>query len=118
MKSKYCVNESAGLLQSYEHHDYMELLNSENGCTAGCRTGLLYYRQTEFIQGGVHEDQEGFYVLEGHGEARVGSSEFEISEGSSFIAPAGKPHFICRDADCEYVKLFFFHAAAEPNKIK
>ncbi len=113
MEALYCRNESHGELQQFEHHDYMELLNQENGCAAGCRTGLLYYRQTEFIQGGVHDDQEGFYVLEGSGRAKVGECEFSISPGSSFIAPAGKEHYICRDEDCPYVKLFFFHAAAE-----
>lgn len=99
------------MLQSFEHHDYVELLNAENDCRAGCRTGILYYRQTEFIQGGVHEDQEGFFVIEGHGRAKVGDSEFAIGPGCSFIAPAGKEHYICRDDDCPFVKLFFFHAA-------
>lgn len=96
----------------FEYHDYIELLNDENGCVNGCQTGLLWYRQTEFIQGGVHEDQEGFFVLEGHGRALVGDSEFAISEGSNFIAPAGERHYICRDEDCPYIKLFFFHAAS------
>lgn len=109
----YYKNESDAQHQQFEHHDYAELLNQDNGCVASCRTGLLYYRQTSFIQGGVHEDQEGFYVLEGSGRARVGEQEFPISPGSCFIAPAGKEHYICRDETCDYVKLFFFHAAVK-----
>ena len=113
MAALYCKHEREGQLRHFEHHDYMELLNSVNGCTAQCRSGLLYYRQTAFLQGGVHDDQEGFYVLEGHGRAKVGDCEFPISPGSCFVAPAGKEHYICRDGDCPYVKLFFFHAAAD-----
>lgn len=97
----------------FEHHDYLELLNKSFGCVSGCRAGLLLYRQTEFIQGGVHEDQEGFYVLEGRGYAKVGNEEFPIEEGSCFIAPAGMHHYICRALDCPYIKLFFFHAATD-----
>lgn len=112
-KSKFCVNAAEAETLSFEYHDYVELLGESNGCTAGCRTGLLSYRQTEFIQGGVHDDQEGFYVLEGHGWAKVGEDEFPIAPGSSFIAPAGLWHYIRRDDDCPCVKLFFFHAAVE-----
>lgn len=112
-KSKFCLNATEAQTLSFEHHDYVELLTEANGCSAGCRTGLLIYRQTEFIQGGVHDDQEGFYVLEGHGKAKVGDDVFDIGPGCSFIAPAGMWHYICRDESCPYIKLFFFHAAVE-----
>lgn len=111
MKPKYCNTASEAVTQSFEHHDYIELLNKENGCAAGCCAGILVYRQTEFIQGGVHDDQEGFYVLEGCGMAKVGDSEFPIAPGSCFIAPAGKYHYVRRDPDCPCVRLFFFHAS-------
>lgn len=111
--SGFEVNEKEQVYQHFEHHDYLELLGEENGCRAGCRTGLLVYRQTEFIQGGVHEDQEGFYVLEGRGRAKVGEEVFSLEPGTSFIAPAGMEHYICRDADCPYIKLFFFHAFSD-----
>lgn len=97
----------------FENHDFTDLITSENGCTAGCHAGLLSYRQTDFIQGGVHDDQEGFYVLEGRGRAKVGDSVFPIEPGSCFIAPAGSYHYICRDENSVPVKLFFFHAAAD-----
>jgi len=112
-KSKFCLNASEAQTLSFEHHDYVELLTADNGCSAGCRTGLLSYRQTEFIQGGVHDDQEGFYVIEGTGRAKVGDDEFAIGPGSSFIAPAGMWHYIARDESCPCVKLFFFHAAVD-----
>lgn len=114
--AEYCRNEQDGELIRFENHDYMELLIDKNGCRAGCRTGLLYYRQTEYIQGGVHDDQEGFFVLEGNGWAKMGEREFPIAPGSSFIAPAGMWHYIRRNQNCPYVKLFFFHAYARESE--
>ena len=95
----------------FKEYEYIPLLTEENGCQAGCRTGLLVYTQVEYIQGGTHEDQEGFYVLEGAGRALVGESEFPLSPGTCFIVPPGFYHSIKRDIPCEYIKMFFFHAA-------
>lgn len=95
----------------FPSHDFQDLLTTQNGCVAGCHAGILSYRQIEFLQGGTHEDQEGFFVLEGSGFARVGGETFPLRPGTAFLAPAGVPHFIRRDDSCEAVKLFFFHAA-------
>ena len=92
-------------------HDFISLLEEENGCLAGCHTGLLFYRQEDYLQGGTHEDQEGFYVLEGTGMALVGEEEFPLKPGCCFIVPPGFYHAIKKDKDSEGVKLFFFHAA-------
>ena len=43
-------------------------LTEKNGCTNGCASGTTIYASTQFSdRPGVHEDQEGFYVLEGEG---------------------------------------------------
>jgi len=105
------VNQSEVPPVKYEEYDYIALLSEENGCQAGCRTGLLLYRQEEYRQGGVHEDQEGFFVLEGTGKALVGEREFSLSPGSCFIVPPGLYHSIKKDQTCKFIKLFFFHAA-------
>lgn len=99
--------------QVFDTHDFALLLGADDGCTAGCCAGVLDYRQTEFLQGGVHEDQEVFFVLEGSGEAKIGQLVFPIREGTAFVAPAGQRHFIRRSPDCSHVKLFFVHAAAK-----
>jgi quercetin dioxygenase-like cupin family protein len=95
----------------YEEYEFIPLLEEDNGCRAGCRTGLLKYTQKEYKQGGVHEDQEGFFVLEGTGKALVGEDEIPLSPGTCFIVPPGLYHSIKRDETCDYIKLFFFHAA-------
>ena len=106
------VHRSGATPVRYAEYDYIPLLGAEHGCTAGCRTGLLMYTQEEFRQGGVHDDQEGFYVLEGTGAARVGDQEFPLSPGACFIVPPGQWHSIRKDASCDRITLFFFHAAA------
>lgn len=105
------VNQADISPVKFDEYDYVPLLAEENGCQAGCRSGLLMYTQLEYIQGGVHEDQEGFYVLEGTGKALVGENEFPLSPGICFIVPPGFYHAIKRDAECSNIKLFFFHAA-------
>lgn len=105
------VNQSEISPVKFEEYDYIPLLSEENGCLAGCRTGLLLYTQEEYRQGGVHEDQEGFFVLDGRGKAIVGEKEMTLSPGSCFIVPPGLYHSIKKDPTCNQIKLFFFHAA-------
>ena len=43
-------------------------LTAENGCTNGCASGTTIYASNEFSdKPGVHNDQEGFYVLVARG---------------------------------------------------
>lgn len=108
---KFFVDQADISPSKLDTHEYVPLLTAENGCQAGCRTGLLTYTQLEYITGGVHDDQEVFYVLEGNGKALVGENEFPLYPGICFIAPPGYYHSIKRSVECDYVKLFFFHAA-------
>ena len=86
------------------------ILDEKNGCINGCKTGISIYDNTEYKKGGVHEDQEGFYVLEGKGFALFGEEEHEIYPGMTMIAPAGVKHQIKRNEDSEAIKIFYFHA--------
>ena len=87
-------------------------LTAENGCLGGCTSGTTIYAGYEFsAHPGVHEDQEGFYVLEGEGYARLGDLEFPIEAGDSFIALPGVPHTIKTKPGCQPVKVFWFHNA-------
>jgi len=88
-----------------------DVLTQENGCVAGCKAGFTFYENTEFSKGGVHDDQEGFLVLEGSGRARFGYQEFDVYPGLTMIAPAGVSHSIKKNADSVPVKVFWFHSA-------
>lgn len=105
--AEYCRNEQDGELIRFENHDYMELLTDKNGCRAGCRTGLLYYRQTEYIQGGVHDDQEGFFVLEGNGWAKMGEREFPIAPGFKLHSTSGNVALYPQKSKLSLCKIIF-----------
>jgi len=87
------------------------LLTEEQGCVKGCCAGISTYGDTEYGKGGVHDDQEGFFVLSGHGMVKLGEEEYPIKAGSAFMAPAGVFHTMKRDADSEPVQVFWFHSA-------
>lgn len=87
-------------------------LTAENGCTNGCGSGITVYGNTEFsAKPGCHDDQEGFYVLEGEGYAKLDDLEFPIKAGDSFVALAGVRHTIRTKEEDKPVKVFWFHSA-------
>ena len=87
------------------------LLTADNGCQAGMCSGITVYSSYEYKKPGVHEDQEGFFVLEGEGFAKLGDEEFAIKKGDSFVAGVGVPHAVKTKEGCEPVKVFWFHSA-------
>lgn len=97
-------------IQGEGHVSYF-LLDEKNGCVAGCKTGVSVYALSEYNKPGVHDDQEGFYVVEGSGWAKVGDEEFPIEPGGSFIVPAHKEHSVKKDPDSGPLMVFWFHAA-------
>ena len=94
----------------FDGHPSYSLLDEKNGCVAGCAAGVSIYLDNEYNKPGVHEDQEGFFVFEGSGWAKVGDQEFKIATGSAFMAPKGVPHSIKKDETAENVKVFWFHS--------
>ena len=86
-------------------------LTEENGCMNGCASGTTIYEDHEFSKHpGRHKDQEGFYVLEGEGYAKLDDLEFPIKAGDSFIALPGVAHTIKTKPGCDPVKVFWFHS--------
>jgi len=89
-----------------------KLLTEENGCVAGCCSGISIYNSLEFNNNaGCHKDQEGFFVLEGEGFAKLDDLVFPITQGDSFIAAAGVKHTIKTSCDHKPVKVFWFHSS-------
>jgi quercetin dioxygenase-like cupin family protein len=97
--------------KSAGHHKGGTLIDSSHGAVNGFSIGISYYDDEAYGQPGSHEDQEGFYVLEGKGVARVGDEEFNIAPGVSFIAHAGVPHTIRKISDSKPVKMLWCHGA-------
>lgn len=107
----YITFEEVIKTQGEDAHGY-KLLTEANGCVAGCCSGISIYDSEEFSQRpGRHRDQEGFFVLEGEGEAKLDELVFPIRPGDSFIAGAGVAHTIRKNSGCNGVKVFWFHSA-------
>ena len=82
----------------------------DNRLVAGFCLGVSEYDCGEYPEPGVHEDQEGFYVISGQGMARVGDEEIELKPGTVFLAGKGVPHAIKRTGDAP-VKVIWAHGA-------
>ncbi len=87
------------------------LIGPEQGATNGFCIGIAFYDQEVYGTPGVHDDQEGFYVLAGEGVAKVGNEEFEIRPGTAYIAQKGVPHSVKKRPGSKPVKLLWTHGA-------
>jgi mannose-6-phosphate isomerase-like protein (cupin superfamily) len=87
------------------------LIGPEQGATKGFCIGIAFYDQEVYGTPGVHDDQEGFYVLAGEGTAKVGNEEFEIRPGSAYLAQKGVPHSVKKRPGSKPVKLLWSHGA-------
>lgn len=87
------------------------LLDERHGCVNGCRMGISFYSFDEYGTPTAHEDQEGFFVLEGRGMALIDGEELVLEPGMAFMIPAGTPHAMKRDSAFEYCKVLWFHGA-------
>lgn len=94
-------------------HVSYPMLKEENGCVKGFCSGITIYSAADYPTTGVHDDQEGFVVLEGTGWARVGEQEMRIEPEMCFVAPAGVPHSIKKDVNSVDLKVCWFHGAVE-----
>jgi len=89
----------------------VKFIGEANGCTRGFCMGIGVYRSEEYNPPGIHEDQEGFYVIQGEGFARVGDEEFAIKPGTFFVALKGVPHSVKAAKGKGPVKVLWAHGA-------
>jgi len=92
---------------------YKSLITGQQGAVNEFVLGVTEYYAEEYQNIGLHETQEGFYVLAGVGTARVGDTEFPIRAGTSFIAPKGVPHSVKKSPGSVPVRLIWAHGAVE-----
>ncbi len=82
----------------------IKFITEENGCINGCCSGITVYPDYEFSKKpGKHDDQEGFYVLEGEGYAKLDDLDF-------FVALPQVAHTIRTKEGSTPVKVFWFHS--------
>lgn len=72
-------------------------------------TGVSVYICKEYQEPGVHEYNEGFYVLKGNGFIKCDSSEHFIEESMSFIVPYNVEHSLKCSEGISELRVFCFH---------
>ena len=79
---------------------------------AGCCAMLNFFHSPEYpAEFGVHQDNEGFYVVAGHGKMTIGEKEYLLEPGTGMFAPKGVPHAI-KCAEGETLEIFIYHFPA------
>lgn len=76
-----------------------------------CQLVLMTLKPNQDIGQEVHPDTDQFFRIEsGNGKAVIDSNEYEISDGSVIIVPAGSEHNIINTSDSEPLKLYTLYA--------
>ncbi len=92
-------------------HTTRKLIDEKNGAVKGYCIGVTEYTAEEFPSTGVHEDQEGFYVIAGEGVAKVGEQQFPVRPGSAWLVPKGTLHSLKKKAGSIPLKVIWSHGA-------
>ncbi len=69
---------------------------------------LNVFFSDEYPEPGVHEDNEGFFVVSGRGTMKIAGAEYELVPGTAMVAPAGVAHAIKKRGD-EDLRVFLYH---------
>lgn len=99
------------VIENSEKRTGYTLLGEEHGCVNGCTCGVSLCTTKEYKVITSHEDQEGFFVLEGRGMAYIDGEELELEPGMCFMVPAHVDHAMKAAPDCDVCKVFWFHGA-------
>lgn len=105
------INEKNITHTTNNTHKSGNLIDESNGAQNHFSMGISEYFAEEFGYMGVHNVQEGFYILEGSGYAKVGSEVFPISKGDSFLVPAGVKHVLKKDKESKNLKVLWSHGS-------
>ncbi len=58
--------------------NHYSVLNEDSGGIPGSNIGIAEYNNTRYLEPGIHDDQEFFYVMKGIGKARIYVIECDI----------------------------------------
>lgn len=78
-----------------------------------CQLVLMSLKPNEDIGAEVHPDNDQFFRFEkGIGKAVIDGNEYELTDGSVIIAPAGSEHNIINTSATEDLKLYTIYSPA------
>lgn len=102
----YAVHESDVQSKAFPGRNVLELLTADLGCKNICM-GVSIFPPRAHAPGHIHEtEEEGVYILEGHGRMHVGDCVEEIRPGTGVYIPPGVEHSV-ENTGNEPIKLVF-----------
>ena len=84
------------------------IFDAANTPVNGCCAMFNVFFSEDYPQPGVHDDNEGFYVISGSGKMMVNGEEHDLKPGCAMYAPAGMPHAI-KKVGSEDLRVFLYH---------
>src|SRR3989339_1572580 len=74
---------------------------------------LMNLRPKEEIGMEIHSENDQFFRFEkGHGKCIIDNNEYELSDGSAIVVPAGASHNIINVSETEDLKLYTIYSPA------
>ncbi|MDO8444141.1 MAG: cupin domain-containing protein [bacterium] len=74
---------------------------------------LMSLKPSENIGMEIHEDGDQFFRIDkGEGKCIIDGNEYEISDGSAIIVPAGAEHDVINTSETEDLKLYTIYSPA------
>jgi mannose-6-phosphate isomerase-like protein (cupin superfamily) len=105
----YCAKAERENCNSVSGVQTYRIFTPENTPISNSTSSLGIYQTEEYPPMGIHDDNEGFFVVDGHGKVQLGDIETDISPNMAFFAPAGVPHSIKKDPGSSDLKIFLYH---------
>jgi mannose-6-phosphate isomerase-like protein (cupin superfamily) len=108
MKPFVVAPDPSKLIEYAGAHSY-QLFDQENTPIPGSNAMLNLFYSAEYpATPGVHEDNEGFYVIGGTGSIKIEGSEYDLIPGTAILVPAGLHHALRKTGE-EDLKVFIYH---------
>lgn len=74
---------------------------------------LMNLKPNEEIGAEVHKENDQFFRFEkGNGKVIIDSNEYDVSDGSAIVVPAGSQHNVINTSDSEELKLYTIYSPA------
>lgn len=108
---KYFSEKGKEIIQHPGCQSRMYFEGETTPCTGYCAMFNSFYNEEYIEPYGVHDDNEGFFVVSGTGRMVIGEEEFELNPGVTMIAPAHTPHAI-KKTSSDDLEIFLFHFPA------
>ena len=105
----YVVHQDPAKLMEYPGAHSYQLYENDNTPLPGIIAMFNVFFSNEYpAVPGVHDDNEGFYVVSGCGSMKIKDKEYDLFPGTAMLVPAGFAHAIRKKGN-EDLKVFIYH---------